>query len=104
MQYRQGDVFIERTNSKITGAEVPRSAGRVVLAYGEVTGHAHAITRPGVTMFRDAKLNRVFLHVPAGDAAELEHEEHETIRLPPGDYEIIHQREYSPEEIRRVTD
>jgi len=28
-------------------ASVPRDRGRVVLAYGEATGHAHAIAEPG---------------------------------------------------------
>ena len=103
MQYRQGDVFIERTKDKVTGKPVPRDAqGRVVLAYGEVTGHAHAIYGAQVLMFRDDALARTFLTVK--EKAELVHEEHDTIVIEPGDYEIIHQREYRPEEIRRVAD
>lgn len=41
--YRQGDVAIERVGSlpaKLT--KVARENGRVILAHGEVTGHAHA--------------------------------------------------------------
>ena len=42
--YRQGDVLILRVNSVPDGLKVePRDNGRVILAYGEVTGHAHAI-------------------------------------------------------------
>ncbi len=43
--YRQGDVLIERINSlprKLT--KVALESGRVILAHGEVTGHAHAFT------------------------------------------------------------
>jgi hypothetical protein len=51
VQYRQGDVFLERVASIPKGAKpVKRDAGRVVLAYGEVTGHAHAIADKHVTM------------------------------------------------------
>jgi hypothetical protein len=43
-QYRQGDVLIERIAKMPTSTTpVARDAGRVILAYGEVTGHAHAI-------------------------------------------------------------
>ena len=34
----------------------------------------------------------------------LQHDEHATINLPPGSYIVRRQREYSPEEIRRVAD
>lgn len=106
MQFRQGDVLI-------TSAAIPATAqrvevnGRIVLAEGEVTGHAHAIVLDHVptgamaTMLRDAE--REFLRVEGGDVA-VEHEEHGTVTLPPGDYEITHQREYTPEEVRRVAD
>jgi len=44
-QIRQGDVFIERLESppKEVGAEIEREDGRLLLALGEETGHAHAI-------------------------------------------------------------
>ena len=100
MQFRQGDVFIEKTNTEITGKPVPRDAqGRVVLAYGEVTGHAHAIYGKA-TLFRDDVLNRTFLSVK--EKTELLHEEHAPVPLYTGDTEIIHQHAYSPVEIRRV--
>ncbi|MGH9523996.1 MAG: hypothetical protein ACRD3E_15850 [Terriglobales bacterium] len=38
------------------------------------------------------------------DGVRIVHEEHAPIVLPPGDYEIVRQREYSPEEIRNVAD
>ena len=46
-QYRQGDVLIERVAKVPAGLKpVAREAGRIVLAHGEVTGHAHAIAEP----------------------------------------------------------
>ena len=41
---RQGDVLLVPVASLPAGCvEVPNDKGRIVLAYGEVTGHAHAI-------------------------------------------------------------
>jgi hypothetical protein len=43
-QYRQGDVFIESATGIPKGARpVARVQGRIILAEGEVTGHAHAV-------------------------------------------------------------
>ena len=49
--YRQGDVAIIPTTAIPDGVTpIERDDGRIVLAYGEVTGHAHAI------LDRDAEL------------------------------------------------
>jgi hypothetical protein len=105
MMYRQGDVLIVPVDS-VPGTLDPieREGGRIILAHGEVTGHAHAIKAESAALFRDPKLMAVFLTVGADGAVALEHEEHDTIRLPPGNYQVIRQREYSPEEIRNVAD
>jgi len=103
--YRQGDVLIVAIQKKPATAVEPieRESGRLILAHGEATGHAHAIKERSAMMFRDPKLNAVFLSV-TGNSVALEHDEHSTIVLPKGDYEVVRQREYSPEEIRRVAD
>lgn len=100
---RQGDVALVAIDAiPIDAAELPRDEGdRVVLAYGEVTGHAHALHEPGVTMLRAANAD-VFLRVIA--PSNLVHEEHAKIAVPPGKYRVVRQREYSPEEIRTVAD
>lgn len=104
---RQGDVLVRAV--KAIPAAVDRVApdqGRVVLAYGEVTGHAHAITANRAVMFRETGSlpgGRRFLEI-AGDGAELVHDEHSTIALPEGAHEIVQQREYTPEAIRDVAD
>lgn len=111
-QYRQGDVFIERAEGLPDGATaVPRDQGRVILAYGEVTGHAHALVDRGAELFsvpgsedRWLVIRPSGTAVEGGDVALLTHEEHATIPIPPGVYRVRRQREYSPEEIRRVAD
>ena len=103
--YRQGDVLIIPVKSIPKAVEVvEREAGRVVLAHGEVTGHAHAIKDKRAALFRDPKLAAIFMHVSGDEAVALEHDEHETINVPPGDYQIVRQVEYSPAEIRNVAD
>lgn len=107
MIYRQGDVLIRRIDDGEPPTEatlVKPDAGRVILAYGEVTGHAHAIKAgPSVQLLALPGQDDRWLRI-GGDGAELRHEEHATIALPPGLYRLRVQREYSPEAIRRVAD
>ena len=98
VQYRQGDVLLIAVDA-IPGraVPVPRDQGEIVLAYGEVTGHRHAITEPRAELLAlpDQEIERRFLRV-VGDEAGLRHEEHDTITVPPGDYQVVRQREYVP--------
>lgn len=103
--YRQGDVLLVKLENSIQfhdygnpqdgciGAHRHErdSQGRVVLARGETTGHAHAIHDPGVVAWSLLSDDRTILDVPQD--AKLVHEEHETIELPPGQYQVIRQRE-----------
>lgn len=100
---RQGDVALVAIDEiPAEAVELPRDAGdRVVLAYGEVTGHAHALHEPGVTMLRAANAD-VFLRVI--EPSNLVHEEHAKIPVPPGTYRVVRQREYHPDELRTVAD
>lgn len=108
---RQGDVLIIRDDSVKPGAPIARDAGRVVLAYGEVTGHAHAIHDEGACLFalaEDAEeieriVDRV-LQVTGDRVVSLRHEEHSTIELPPGKYRVRIQSDYRPERIANVAD
>lgn len=107
MIIRQGDVLI------ISVSELPKDAkpmkrdkGRIIMAYGEVTGHAHAI--------EDAHA-KAFL---AGDAMYLDlekktkawHEDHNPkdknmpLEIPAGKYRVINQYEYRRQEIVRTAD
>jgi hypothetical protein len=93
--YRQGDVLLVAINSIPANArtEVARDNGRIVLAYGEVTGHAHAIHDTEAVLLAAPDTEDRFLRIMATVA--LEHEEHATIMLPPGDYITRRQREYT---------
>lgn len=103
--FRQGDVLIRQIKSLPKAAKDITPKDRIVLAYGEVTGHAHAIA-PGeareFSMADAANATRRFLSVVK--EATVRHEEHAPIPLPPGVYEIVQQREYTPEAIRKVAD
>lgn len=104
-QFRQGDVMIRRVKSLPKGAQDVTPKGRIVLAHGEVTGHAHVIAEGQAREFSWAdagKATRRFLSVAS--TAHVAHEEHATIPLPAGVYEIVQQREYTPEAIRNVAD
>jgi hypothetical protein len=104
--YRQGDVGITRVAALPANATPVENTSRIVLAYGEVTGHAHALAPGEAREFTFAEAGgivRRFLEVFDLGATVL-HEEHAPISLPPGFYEITQQREYTPEAIRNVAD
>ncbi len=98
--YRQGDVLIMKVDNLPQGAESKDTGNRVVLAWGEVTGHAHAIDSRFAKMYTAQGQN--YIRVEPG--AELVHEEHATIALTPGVYRVVQQREYIPGSFREVAD
>jgi hypothetical protein len=100
--FRQGDVLIVECSRVEASKEVEREGGRIVLAHGEVTGHAHAIASMDATLLmNEATLNR-YLDVRA--PVTLDHEEHGRIELPSGFFQVVRQREYRPEGLRQVAD
>jgi hypothetical protein len=102
LQFRQGDVFLAQVDAIPAGATtVRRHGGRVILALGEATGHAHAIAGPGAELL-SAGSDR-YLRVTA--PVVLGHEEHAAITLPPATYRVVIQREYvAPETSARPWD
>lgn len=94
--YRQGDVLVQQITTIPDGLKnVPKDNGRVILAYGEVTGHAHAVLGEVEFLAADlVELEERFLRVES--EAQVVHEEHDTIVLPPGNYRVVRQREYAP--------
>lgn len=101
--YRQGDVLLERIEKLPNGVKHQKVKGEIVLAYGEATGHHHAIKKGKVRLYKDPKTQASYVEVAEAIAA-LTHEEHKPILLEPGVYKVGIQREYSPQEIRRVAD
>ncbi len=101
MQFRHGDLLIVRVDAIPDAAkQEKRTRGGVVLAYGEVTGHAHRIREKSVSLWSAEE--RRYIRVEG--EATLTHEEHGAIKLPAGDYQVIRQREYQPDHIRLVAD
>jgi hypothetical protein len=102
--YRQGDVALVRVAKLPPGTKrVKAKATRpIVLAEGEVTGHAHTMERVGVAEYSTPQTDTRY--IVAEVEAWLRHQEHAPITVEPGVYEIRHQREYAPGEIRRVAD
>ncbi|MFE4354660.1 hypothetical protein ACWDD9_12220 [Kitasatospora sp. NPDC001119] len=107
--YRQGDVLIVPVEEGAVPPRVvelavqPRDArGRMVLALGEVTGHAHAVVGPGELRRETGPFGAGWLHLPEG--GRVVHEEHAAIPLPKGWYRVVRQREYVPGAVRMVAD
>lgn len=99
-QYRQGDVFLEEVDPQSVPTQgripIPKDGNRTILAYGEVTGHAHAIVDP-----EDVEIGTQFFEFPNGDrflvtpkGISLSHEEHGVIPLPAAMFKVTIQREY----------
>ncbi len=122
--YRQGDVFfIEMPKAEVEGRRIKREGGRLIIARGETTGHAHAVKDAGVALLEAAELSQVWeaalaeidfdiAHVKSAPIRYLEaerpfqvvHEEHDAISFESGQVLIVHQREYAPDALRRVLD
>ena len=99
--YRQGDVLVRKVRAiPAKASEAPREGGQIVLAHGEVTGHKHAISSEHATLYVEGLLRYLRVVKPVA----LHHEEHTEIKLPPGKYQIVIQREYTPAAIRNVAD
>jgi len=93
---RQGDVLLIPVDEVPMGTRKVGSDGRrVVLAEGEATGHAHALVTSEAEL-RLAYDDTLFLLIAGEEAAALVHEEHDTVTIEPGVYEVRRQREYEP--------
>lgn len=101
--FRQGDVLIIPVDELPTNAKpATRENGRVILAHGEATGHAHAIMDSDVELYETADTADRWLRVRS--VATVIHDEHAPIALPKGNYIVRRQVEYTPGAIRQVAD
>ena len=104
---RQGDVMLVKVRSVPKGAkfrEADKKRG-VVLAEGEVTGHAHTLPSTTVKEYVvPAELGDADRFIVVDKLSQLVHQEHAAIDVTPGTYKVIRQREYSPVAIRNVAD
>lgn len=99
--YRQGDFVFIPIGETPEGKTVRREGGRIIVGRGEVTGHHHAVTLPAVKMIEATDARR---YLVSKKPFEVAHEEHDTVSLPAGIYEVRQQRQYVRGEIRRIAD
>jgi hypothetical protein len=100
--YRQGDVLFKKVKAVPVGGKA-RKSGHIL--EGEATGHIHRVAEAQLAEAEVLDCGAgLFMRVSGEGGVSIVHEEHNPILLPPGNYEIVRQREYSPEEIRNVED
>jgi hypothetical protein len=104
-QYQQGDVCMQQISSlpKGNAKSVTPNKGRLILAEGEATGHAHAVAElDGVDLLEiDGSL-----YFQTDNKVDIQHEEHKTITVDPGIYEIgtVNEYDYFGRMHRKVKD
>jgi len=84
--YRHGDLLIKETKSMPVDS---KQLSTKVLAEGETTGHVHELT--GQVLVYEKQGKKFF---DAKETIHLTHQEHKTIQIDPGTYQVIHEREY----------
>jgi len=96
---RQGDVLLRKSD------KIPLEAKKTetkTVAEGEATGHNHKFQ--GQVLIYETGSGQKF--VDAKEELELIHQEHKTIQIPKGIYEVIKEQEFDPFllEIQKVND
>ena len=110
-KYQQGDVVLIKVTKREYEKHLDRTSSniekefetRVELAYGEETGHCHAIyledmlDDAGITLHRErwGEKNAQALHIKKGKVT-IKHEEHNPITIPQGYYIQKIVKEYDP--------
>lgn len=88
--YRHGDLVIRAVEKRPTrGLKIIRGGS---LARGTATGHSHALTDPKAAKLYEVAAGKTLLVVAR--KVGIKHEEHKTISLAPGQYEVTHKRQY----------
>jgi len=106
VQLRQGDILLTlREPTEKVSFKGYKAKANGCVAEGEVTGHAHRLqTNSKHTLFENEN-DVLDMIVEVKDApAEITHEDHGTLNVPPGVWDVTHQVEYTPERMRRVVD
>lgn len=100
---QQGDVLLKSASVPEGAREIPATGRGYILAEGEATGHAHRIEDVAGVEFleKDGRFYVVNMR-----PVTIRHEEHKSLTLPPGRWEVGKIREYNhfEEETREVRD
>ena len=107
MQVRQGDIFFEVV-TKPDFKGMKRNNSNIV-AYGEVTGHAHKITSPPISECESYINETGDIYIMSKtEPLTVWHDEHDSITMPKNEWICIsRQREYDPLSVvkeRKVAD
>ncbi len=95
-KYRQGDCLLVEVKTFPEGLVKKNN----VIAEGEVAGHFHKFPSDQVEVFEN-KEGQQYIQVNK-TAADLIHEEHDTLQVPKGKYQLVMQREFDVvEEVTR---
>ena len=101
--FRQGDVLLDQVDDLPAGSEeatvVAPDEGRVILAYGEATGHFHAVPATAGELLEVTTAERVDRYLRVRSRTRLTHQEHRAIDLEPGVYRVRIQSEYVPDAV-----
>ena len=114
--YRQGDILLIKI-SVLPPLTFKEKKDKVILE-GEVAGHAHKLEGGakvlevaeeianafGLGTFGPRPNSQVIGYAVVDAPAELTHDDHPTITIPPGEYQIRRQKEYDEKEARFVED
>lgn len=107
----QGDLLLIKIDSIPEGlTQVEPEGTRHILAHSE-TGHHHTVDvmdaiRPNVTFYKTGSDLLAYLHVTEETPVihQRDFDTHEPILIPPGEYEIRRQQEWTPEGYRVAKD
>lgn len=111
MIYRHGDLLIRKVEKSPKDLKIKKGKSCIV-ARGEATGHHHKLKTAngevGLAVIEPMNSDEgitTFIEI-YDTPAELEHQEHKTITLDPGTYEVTREQEhdYFLGEARRVQD
>jgi hypothetical protein len=99
--WQQGDVLFKE--AELPKAQVEKEIKDGIVARGEATGHANRVLlAPPIKLF----IVQAVMYLVALDGCTIKHEEHDSVTLPPGTYQVSKVREYDhfTEETKEVVD
>jgi hypothetical protein len=102
--YRQGDVFLLKVVGLPEGAKEVTDPGDVILQKGAATSHAHRFSKQSARLYTLGEGDQLQRYVVTRTKATLKHEEHAAIKVPPGTYQVILPRQFTPEGNANVED
>lgn len=97
---RHGDLLIKKIDKLPDNLNIQKDN---IVMRGEFTGHHHTLVCDELAVFTDINGNK---YIDLKKDSAITHQEHKTLELPQGYYEVIIEKEFDPFEkkIRQVKD